>query len=52
MEMTSAGQDVPPTDIRDQLRRDHELALAELEALRRESGDHRCRAMLEEAKAA
>jgi hemerythrin superfamily protein len=46
MEMTSAGEEAPPTDIRDQLRRDHELALAELEALRRESDERRCHAML------
>jgi hypothetical protein len=30
-------------DIRDHLRRDHELALAELDALRAEGDDHRCR---------
>jgi hemerythrin superfamily protein len=46
MKMTFARVKVPPTDIRDQLRRDHELALAELDALRRESDEHRCHAML------
>ena len=30
------------TDIRNQLRRDHETALAELEALRHETDDHQC----------
>ena len=35
------------TDIRDELRRDHQLALAELVALRQENDDHRCHAMLE-----
>jgi hypothetical protein len=34
------------TDIRDQLRRDHDSALAELEALRAESDAERCLAML------
>jgi hypothetical protein len=34
------------TDIRDQLRRDHERVLAELEALRHETDDHRCHARL------
>jgi hypothetical protein len=43
--MTSAeGQ--PTTDIRDQLRRDHQMVLAELEALRQEGDEHRCHAML------
>jgi hypothetical protein len=34
------------TDIRDQLRRDHQTVLAELEALRHETDDHRCQALL------
>ena len=34
------------TDIRDQLRKDHQTVLAELEALRHESDDHRCHALL------
>ncbi|MEP7068230.1 MAG: hypothetical protein ABI789_03270 [Usitatibacter sp.] len=47
--MPSAGE-ISPTDIRDQLRRDHELALAELEALRHESGEHRGRRQLAELR--
>jgi hypothetical protein len=50
--MTTSRGDAPPQDIRDQLRRDHELALAELEALRQESDPHRCRAMLGEMRRA
>ena len=46
MPMISADTS-PSTDIRNQLRRDHQLALAELEALRQENDDHRCHAMLE-----
>jgi len=43
--MTSAeGQ--PTTDIREQLRKDHQTVLAELEALRHESEDHRGHALL------
>jgi hypothetical protein len=43
--MTSAeGQ--PTTDIRDQLRKDHQAVLAELEALRHEADDHRGHALL------
>jgi hypothetical protein len=34
------------TDIRDQLRRDHQTALAELEAVRHETDDRRCQALL------
>ena len=36
------GGELPQGDIRDQLRRDHEAALAELEALRTEGDDQRC----------
>ena len=36
----------PGQDIRDQLRRDHESALADLEALRVETADLRCHAIL------
>jgi hemerythrin superfamily protein len=50
--MTTSHGDPPPQDIRDQLRRDHELALAELEALRQESDAPRCRAMLGEMRRA
>jgi hemerythrin superfamily protein len=39
-------------DIRDQLRRDHEMALAELEALRTESDERRCQDMLERLRRA
>ena len=39
-------------DIRDQLRRDHESALAELDALREESDDHRCRFRLRKLRRA
>ena len=43
--MTSAeGQ--PTTDIRGQLRKDHEAVLAELEALRHEKDEHRAHALL------
>jgi hemerythrin-like domain-containing protein len=52
MTTTSAAGEAPATDIRDQLRRDHELALAELEALRRESEEHRCNTMLRELRRA
>jgi hemerythrin superfamily protein len=46
MTTTSGAVERATPDIRDQLRRDHELALAELEALRQESDEHRCRSML------
>ena len=39
-------------DIRDHLRRDHEAALAELDALRAESDDHRCRFRLSKLRRA
>lgn len=52
MEMKSAGAEGRSPDIRDQLRRDHELALAELEALRRECDAERCHAMLRELRQA
>ena len=39
-------------DIRDQLRRDHELALAEMDALRAEDDDHRCRFRLKQLRRA
>ena len=39
-------------DIRDQLRRDHELALAEIDALRAEDDDHRCRFRLKQLRRA
>lgn len=39
-------------DIRNQLRRDHESALAELDALRREIDDHRCRFLLQRVRRA
>ena len=42
--MSAEGQ--PTTDIRDQLRKDHPVALAELEALRHETDDHRGHALL------
>ncbi len=43
--MPTAGK-APPTDIRDQLRKDHQAVLAELEALRQETDDHRSHARL------
>ena len=43
--MQTAGEG-SSTDIRDQLRKDHEKVLAELEALRHETDDHRCHALL------
>ena len=52
--MHSAGE-CSSTDIRDQLRKDHQVALAELEALRHEGDFESTRAkltLLEEAKAA
>jgi hemerythrin superfamily protein len=52
MTTTSAAGEPPATDIRDQLRRDHQLALAELEALRRECEEHRCIAMLRDLRRA
>ncbi|HUP96571.1 MAG TPA: hemerythrin domain-containing protein [Usitatibacter sp.] len=39
-------------DIRDQLRRDHETALAEIDALRAEGDDHRCRFRLKQLRRA
>jgi hemerythrin superfamily protein len=51
MLMDTAGA-VAPVDIRDQLRRDHEKALAELEALRREDDEQRCHALLAELRRA
>ena len=36
----------PPEDVRDQLRRDHDLALAELEALRLQKDPHQAHAQL------
>ena len=39
-------------DIRDQLRRDHELALAEVDGLRAEDDDHRCRFRLKQLRRA
>jgi hypothetical protein len=39
-------------DIRDHLRRDHEAALAELDALRAEDDDHRCRFRLSKLRRA
>ncbi|MGZ5081787.1 MAG: hemerythrin domain-containing protein [Usitatibacter sp.] len=50
--MTSVGTQAASPDIRDQLRRDHELALAELEALRRECDGERCHAMLRDLRQA
>jgi hypothetical protein len=41
-----AADDVSSTDIRDQLRKDHQTALAELEALRQESDDRRSQELL------
>lgn len=49
--MQPAGE-TAPTDIRDQLRRDHQTALAELEALRRFESARAKLTLLEEAKAA
>ena len=43
--MQTAGEG-SSTDIRDQLRKDHQKVLAELEALRHETDDHRCHALL------
>lgn len=48
--MTHPGGDTPPQDIRAQLRRDHEKALAELEALRAETDPKRSHAMLAEMR--
>ena len=39
-------------DIRNQLRRDHESALAELDALRGEADDRRCRFLLQRVRRA
>ena len=50
MQIMSAQERAAPADIRDQLRRDHELALAELEALRQECDEQRCHAMLAELR--
>src|SRR5438034_7336959 len=46
------GSDTPQGDIRDQLRRDHETALAELEALRVEADHARCFAVLTQLRRA
>ena len=46
MQQGSEGGALPSSDIRDQLRRDHETALAELEALRVETDQARSFAML------
>ena len=43
--MHSAGES-SSTDIRDQLRKDHQVALAELEALRREGDERRSHELL------
>jgi hypothetical protein len=45
LEIAGRGN-VPGQDIRDQLRRDHDTALADLEALRGETHEPRCRAVL------
>ena len=42
----------PGQDIRDQLRRDHDSALAELEALRGETSEPRCQSMLRRVRRA
>ncbi len=49
--MISEGDKSPP-DIRDQLRRDHESALAELEALRADGNDPKLREMLQKLRRA
>jgi hypothetical protein len=41
-----ARPEVPAQDIRDQLRKDHETALAELQALHGETDERRCKAKL------
>ena len=46
MATKSAGGGMPSADIRDQLRRDHEKVLAELEALRTQCDEPRCHARL------
>ena len=45
LEIAGRG-DSPGTDIRDQLRRDHESVLGDLEALRAETADQRCQGIL------
>lgn len=52
MTLKSAAGSPQPPDIRDRLRRDHELALAELDALRRERDEHRRDAMLRDTRRA
>ena len=48
--MLQRAEPVPVSDIRDQLRQDHETALAELEALRGETDDQRCFAILRQLR--
>ena len=50
--MISGGKSGTPTDIRDQLRKDHEAALAELEALRAANDDPHCRENLRQLRRA
>lgn len=52
MTLKSAAVTAQPPDIRDRLRRDHELALAEFEALRRERDEHRRHGMLRDTQRA
>jgi hypothetical protein len=52
MTLKSAAGNPQPPDIRDRLRRDHELALAELDALRREGEEHRRNARLRDTRRA
>jgi hypothetical protein len=52
MPQRSGGGESPASDIRDRLRRDHETALAELEALRVETDPARCLAMLRQLRRA
>ena len=52
MTLKSAAGNPRPPDIRDRLRRDHELALAELDALRRERDEHRRDARLRDTRRA
>ena len=49
LEIAGRGN-TPGHDIRDQLRRDHESALADLEALRGETNDQRCHAVLRQLR--
>jgi len=50
--MLQKAEPVPESDIRDQLRQDHETALSELEALRVETDDQRCYAILRQLRRA